>query len=114
MAVYQAARRESVVLGRRPLSAPARARYRSHPIGRILALILTVLMVGLIYLTQSIQLAATAYEIDRLAREHEQLMRELQSLEGTIMRWGAEPMLVGWGQQEGLDRIAGKVRIPAR
>jgi hypothetical protein len=79
-----------------------------------LALIVTAFILGLMYLTQSIRVAATDFEIDRLIAEQGRLGQQMQSVEGAITRWGAEPAVVERAGQAGLDRLGGPTRIPAR
>ncbi len=155
MAVYQGARRQSIILPRHGGSAaePRALAHRRRAAGRVpdhsgeiavvigrgapavprrrpaptvrahrqvspvfvaLALIVTAFVLGLMYLTQSIRVAATDFEIDRLLSERQRLEQQIQSLEGSITRWGAEPAVVERAGQGGLDRLGGAIRLPAR
>ena len=115
MTAYQGARpRTGLLPRRRRISAPVRAGRRAHPVGRMLAAVLMTLLIGLIYLGQTINLAATNYELDRVIAERDDLRRQLQTLETTMLRWGVEPMIVDRAQQAGLNSLGAKVRIPAR
>jgi hypothetical protein len=99
---------------RRRLSAPVRAGRRAHPVGRVLAGVLMTLLLGLLYLGQTINLAATNYQVDQLLTERDDLARQVQTLETTMLRWGAEPMVLDRAQQAGLDSLGTRVRIVAR
>ena len=79
-----------------------------------LALIVTAFVLGLMYLTQSIRVAATSFEIDRLIADRQRLEQQVQSLEGSITQYGAEPAVVDRASQAGLDRLGGTIRLPAR
>ncbi|MBA2254428.1 MAG: hypothetical protein H0W07_04870 [Chloroflexi bacterium] len=106
--------RGAVVMPRRRPTSRARARRRASPVFVSLALIVTAFVLGLMYLTQSIRVAATDFEIDRLLGERQRLEQQIQSLEGSIARWGAEPAVVERAGQAGLDRLGGAIRLPAR
>jgi hypothetical protein len=110
--VYVGARRGPAPVARRRVGLTARARRRGSPVAVALAVVLTFFLFGLIYMTQILQSAALRTEGDALIRERHALERELQSLEGTIARWGAEPVIVERAGQLGLDRLGGKLRIP--
>lgn len=90
-----------------------RAGRRGSPIGLVLAGILTAFLLGLIYLTQTIQVAATTYQTDQLVGQRQHLERQIQSMQGAIARFGAEPVIVERALQAGLDRLGGKVRFQA-
>ena len=122
MAVYQGARMRTVTIpaGARPVAArrasqiPARARRRLRPVAFVLAGVLVAFLLGLVYLTQTLQAGVTNYQIDNLLNERQQLQRELQSQQGAVAQWGSEPQVVQWAQQQGLNRLGGKIRVPAR
>lgn len=115
MTAYQGARPHSAVLPpRRRLATPVRAGRRSHPIGLLLAGVLVAFLLGLIYLAQTIQLAATDYEVQQLLAERDDLLRQVQTVETTIVGWGAEPFVLERAQQQGFDPLAARVRIAGR
>ena len=99
--------------GRRRLPLPTRARRRGHPAGPLLAAVLLSFIVGLIYLGLTIHLAATEYRVEQLRLERDDLARQVQTLETTMLRWGAEPMVLERGQQAGLDPLGSRLRLPA-
>jgi hypothetical protein len=122
MAVYEGARLRAVAIptGARPIAArrasriPARARRRLRPVAFVFAGILVAFLLGLVYLTQTLQAGVTNYQIDSLLIERQRLQQEIQSQKGSIAQWGSEPQVVQWAQQEGLNRLGGKLRIAAR
>jgi hypothetical protein len=114
MAVYQGARPYAVVVPRRRQPSRARARQGSSSIGLSLAGILVCFLLALFYLTQMVHMAATGYDIDALVIERNRLDQELQSLQGDIARWGAEPQILGEAQEIGLGDLGNPVRLPAR
>jgi hypothetical protein len=115
MTVYQGARPRPLALApRRQLSRPSRAGRRAHPIGLLMAGVLVALLLGLVYLGQTVQLAATNYEVDSLLLERDDLGRQVQTLEATVARWGSEPLVLDWAQQVGLDSLGTRIRVPAR
>ena len=114
MAGYQGARPYPVVLPRRRQPSRVRAHRRSSPVGLSLAAILVAFLLALFYLTQAIHMAATNYDIEALAEERNRLEQQLQSIQGDIARWGAEPAILHGAQEMGLGDLGRPVRLPAR
>ncbi len=114
MASYQGARPYSVVLPRRRQPSRIRAHRRSSQVGLSLAGILVAFLLALFYLTQAIHMAATSYDIEGLADERNRLEQQLQSIQGDIARWGAEPAILKGAQELGLGDLGRPVRLPAR
>lgn len=114
MTAYQGAQARPIGLaGRRRLQVPSRARRRAHPAGLLLAGVLLTFMLGLLYLAQTIHLAGTNYQVEQMLLERDDLARQVQTLETTMLRWGAEPMVLERGQQAGLDPLGARLRLPA-
>jgi hypothetical protein len=113
MAVYQGARPYPALLPRPRPAARARPRRGSSPLGLTLAAILVCFLLALFYLTQMIHVAATSYDIDELVIERNRLDQQLQSLQGDMARWGAEPQILEDAQQTGLGDLGDPVRVPA-
>lgn len=99
---------------RRRLSNPARAGRRAQPFGALIAFVLVALLVGLIYVAQTIQVAATNYEIDGLIAERDDLARQVQTMETSVLRWGSEATVLDRAQRIGLDQLETRIRLPAR
>ncbi|HET7677486.1 MAG TPA: hypothetical protein VFK38_06500 [Candidatus Limnocylindrales bacterium] len=126
MAVYEGARPRTFELPRRRVTSlpdrrtPPRARRRSRarrgssPVGLSLAAILTTFLLGLFYLTQTIHVAATNYDVDTLLEKRNRLGQELTSLEADIARWAAEPAVVKGATAAGQSRLGRPLRVPAR
>ncbi|MBA2275543.1 MAG: hypothetical protein H0W00_02440 [Chloroflexi bacterium] len=129
MAVYQGTRPRAVVPGARPLTgvvpkarrvAPlerrarrgvSRAQRSTSPITFVLVAVVSAFLIGLVYLTQILQVGALDVEVDRLLTQQDQMRREIQSQQGTIARWGAAPQVIDWAHQNGLDPLGGKIRV---
>ncbi|MEO7118581.1 MAG: hypothetical protein ABIZ34_06385 [Candidatus Limnocylindrales bacterium] len=107
-------RRASAPADRRPRRATTRAQRRTGPISFILVAILAIFLLGLLYLTQTLSAATVSYEIDQARSHQAELRREIQTQQGTIARWGAQPQVVEWAQQNGLGRLGTPIRIPPR
>jgi len=123
MSAYQAVRarpltadpaRHPPAARRRRLASPVRAGRRTHPAGLLLAGVLLALMIGLIYVAQTIHLAGLNYEMESMAAERDDLARRLQTVETTLLRWAAEPMVLERAQRAGMDPLGARTRIPAR
>jgi len=99
---------------RRRISSPARAGRRTQPFGALIAIVLVSLLVGLIYVALTIHLAATNYEIDALTAERDDLARQVQTLETSVLRWGTEATVLERAQRVGLDQLETRIRLPAR
>ncbi len=107
------ARKVPAALPRRPTARPVRARRRPHAAGVVLAAIMTAFLLGLTYLVQTMHVAATGFDMARLAEERDRLTQQLRSVEGTILRSGAEPVVIEEAQKRGFDRLGEPLRIPA-
>jgi hypothetical protein len=80
----------------------------------VLALVLVVLVIGLIYVAQTIRLAATTYETEGLLAERDDLARQVQTIETSVLRWGTESTAIERAQRLGLGQVETRVRLPAR
>ncbi len=123
MAVYEGARPRPMALPhRRPVAVVARRRQpvrvraglRTNPVALALAGVLVVFLLGLFYLTQTMRVAATNYDIDTLLSDRDHMSQELQSLQGDIARLGAEFAIAKLAQQQGLAQLGAPVWIRAR
>ena len=94
---------------RRRLSSPSRAGRSAQPFGALIAVVLIALAVGLIYVAQTIRLAATQYEVDRLIAAREDLARQVQTLESSVLRWGTEATALESAQRIGLDQLETRI-----
>ena len=102
------------VAGRRKLSSRTRTGARTQPFGGVLAIVLVALMVGLLYVGQTINLAATNIEIENLVAQRDDLARQVQTIQTSVLRWGTESTVFERAQLIGLDQLETRVRLPAR
>jgi hypothetical protein len=116
MAVYQGARpmASALILPRRRQPVRRRARRSTNRVGLALAAILIAFLLGLFYLTQTIGTATAGYDIDNLAAHGQLLQQQIQTLDGDLARWAAEPAIVSGAQQRGLGHLGEGLRVPAR
>jgi hypothetical protein len=129
MAVYQGARRRGFelprptldldgppLLGRRRRDTTGsllRAR-RPTRVGAILASILVAFTLAFLSLSQSVRVAATSYDIVRLASEYERLDARRQDLRSDLNRLGAEPAIRKLGLDSGLGQLDSPLIVQAR
>lgn len=99
---------------RRRVSRPARAGRRVHPVGVLLAGILVIFLLGLIYLAQTVQLAATSYQIEQLIADRDDLHRQVQTVETSTLRWGSESTVLERAQRLGLEQLPAGTHLIAR
>lgn len=108
-------------VGARPIAATSRRRLsrsrltaRSHPARALIGGVLIAFLIGLIYLAQTVHLAATNYEIGQLTAQRDDLYRQVQTAETSVLTWGTEPTALEHAQRLGLDQLAPRVRLSAR
>jgi hypothetical protein len=128
MAVYQGARRRGFELPRpvfdlegppllgRPRAASGSLVRAGRPtrVGAILAAILVAFTLAFLSLSQSVRVAATSYDIVRLASEYERLDARRLDLRSDLNRLGAEPAIRKLGLDSGLGQLDAPLIIPAR
>jgi hypothetical protein len=76
--------------------------------------VLIAFLIGLIYLAQTVHLAATNYEIDQAVAQRDDLYRQVQTVETNVLAWGTEPTVLEHAQSLGLDQLPIRIRLPAR
>jgi cell division protein FtsL len=108
------ARGEGATAQRRRVSSRTRAGRRAQPFAALIAIVLVALAVGLIYVAQTVRLAAVEYEIDGLTAQRDDLARQLQTLETSVLRWGTEATVLDGASRIGLVQLETRVRLPAR
>ncbi len=127
MAVYQGARRRTILLPRRPrveLSAPAlprrrvraavRARRGPSRLALLLSMIVVAFAAAFFSLSQDIRVSATGYEVDRLSTEQGRLEAHAQDLRNELNRLGKAPAIRKLAIQAGLGPLPEPIVIPAR
>jgi cell division protein FtsL len=83
-------------------------------VGILLAAILVTFLIGLLYLAQTVQLAATNYNIGQLTTQRDDLHRQVQTVETSVLRWGTESTVLERAQQLGLDQLPTRAHLIAR
>lgn len=109
-------------IGARPVAAPERRRVsraeratrRAQPVRALIGVVLVVFLVGLIYLAQAVHLNATNFQIDRLVADRDDLYRQVQTVETSVLAFGTEPSVLDRAQQLGLGQLPTRVRLAAR
>lgn len=99
---------------RRRLSRAERTFVRSTTVRALTGAVLVAFLIGLIYLAQTVNLQATNYEVDQLVAQRDDLYRQAQTIETTVLGWGTEPTAIGRAQQLGLDQLPSRIHIAAR
>ena len=80
----------------------------------LLAVVLVTFLLGLIYLAQNIRIAAANYEIDQSLSQRDDIHRQVQTIETSVLRWGTEQTVIENAQRLGLDQLPNRVRLVAR
>src|SRR2546423_5432221 len=127
MAVYQAARRQSVfsparIAGRDTVVAPPRRRVRAavrahrRPtrVGVLLGGIVLVFVLAFFSLSQTMRVSATSYDIDRLVAQREHLEAQRSELQSDLNRLGREPAVRKLALDAGLGQLTAPIVLPAR
>jgi hypothetical protein len=76
--------------------------------------VIVIFLLGLIYLAQTKQLAAANFQIDQQITQRDDLFRQVQTVETSVLRWGTEATALERGQRIGLDVLAAKIRLADR
>jgi len=126
MAVYEGARpRPGLVLPRRPTSRPTvllrrrlrgavRAQRRPRRVGVALGAIVVAFLLAFFSLAQTVRVAATGYEAERLRTTIEQLDARARDLRSDLNRLGREPAIRKEATDLGLVPLGDPVVLPAR
>jgi hypothetical protein len=100
-----ARRRADLVAGRRA---------RPSSIGLAIAAIAIVFSVAFLSLSQSVRVAATGYDIVRLASEQERLEAVRQDLQSDVERLRGEPAIRKLALDAGLGQLGAPLIVPVR
>lgn len=129
MAVYQGARRRGLELprpafdldgalpfGRRSRTGAGTLVRAGRPtrVGAVLTTIIIAFVLAFLSLSQSVRVAATGYDIVRLASQYERLDARRQQLRADLTRLGAEPAIRKLGLDSGLGQLDAPLIVPAR
>ncbi len=104
----------SPALPRRRQAARIRAGRRASRVGLAMTAILVSFLLGLFYLTQTVRVAATNYDIDGLIAQRDQMTQQIQSLQGDIATLGAEISVTRRAQQLGLNPLGAPLWVRGR
>lgn len=75
---------------------------------------LVIFLIGLIYVSQVVNLAATSYQIDAATAQRDDLYRQVQTVETSVLTWGTESTVLDNAQRLGLGQLPSRVRLSAR
>jgi hypothetical protein len=90
------------------------AARRPSTVGVALAGIVLVFSAAFLSLSQSVRVAATGYDIVRLASEHDRLQAIRQDLQSDVVRLGSEPAIRKQALDAGLGQLGAPLVLPAR
>ena len=118
MAVYEGARPQSILLPRRRprvaesptlprrrMRGAVRARRRSNRLSVLLGGIVVAFMLAFFSLAQSVRVAATGYDLNRLLDERQDLVDRKQELLSDLNRLGSEPAIRQQALEAGLGQL---------
>jgi Tfp pilus assembly protein PilN len=121
VAVYEGARPQSILLPRRRprvaetptlprrrMRGAVRARRRTNRLPLLLGGIVVAFMLAFFSLAQTVRVAATGYDINRLLDEQQTLLDRKQELLSDLNRLGSEPAI----RQQALDAGLGQLTDP--
>jgi hypothetical protein len=94
--------------------ARALAARRPSTVGIALAAIVLVFTAAFLSLSQSVRVAATGYDIVRLASEHDRLQAIRQDLQSDVERLRSEPAIRKQALDAGLGQLGAPLVVPAR
>jgi hypothetical protein len=118
MAVYEGTRyyplARPAALPRRRQAARVRAGRHGNRVGLAMAGILVAFLLGLFYLTQTVRVAATNYDIDALVAQRDHMTQQIQSLQGDIAQQGAEISVTRRALDLGLSPLGAPLWVRGR
>jgi hypothetical protein len=91
-----------------------RAGRRSSRVGLLLGGIVVAFMLAFFSLAQTVRVSATAYDVDRLLVQRDQLDAARQQLLSDLNRLGQEPAIRKQAIDFGLSQLAEPLVVPAR
>ena len=100
--------------GRRGARTRALSVRRPSTVGIALGAIVLVFSAAFLSLSQSVRVAATGYDIVRLASEHDRLQAIRQDLQSDVERLGSEPAIRKQALDAGLGQLGAPLVLPAR
>jgi hypothetical protein len=91
-----------------------RAKRRSNRVGFLLGGIVLVFLLAFFSLAQTVRVAATGYDIDRLSRHAQELDRTRREIVSDLNRLGASPAIRKQAIDLGLAPLGEPLDLPAR
>jgi hypothetical protein len=113
-AVGDRAAGQRMAVPRRRQAAHVRSGRSQGRVGLALTGILVAFLLALFYLTQTVHVAATNYDIGSLLSDRDRMNQQIQSLQGDIARLGAEHAVSRHAQEQGLDALGVAVWVGSR
>ena len=107
-------KRPSRTAAARRAAKTAKKRARPSSVGIALSAIVLVFSAAFLSLSQSVRVAATGYDIVRLASEHDRLDAIRQDLQSDVERLRSEPAIRKEALDGGLGQLGAPLLIPAR
>lgn len=104
----------------RPEERPAgrsvglRAARRPTRVGLVLAAIAVAFTGAFVSLSQSVRVAATSYDVVRLASQRDRLAAQRQEIRSDLLRLGSEPAIRKLALDAGLGQLDSPLILPAR
>jgi hypothetical protein len=126
MAVYEGARRRTVLLPRGPRLAEGptldrrrvrgavRSGQRTNRLGLILGAIVVAFMLAFFSLAQQVRVSATGLDIGRLTLDRQRLDAHADDVRSDLNRLGREPAIRRMAIDDGLGQLAEPIVLPAR
>jgi hypothetical protein len=127
VAVYEGARPQSILLPRRRarvvdsptlprrrMRGAVRARRRSNRLSIMLGGIVVAFLLAFFSLAQSIRVAATGYDLNRLLDERQTLVDRKQELLSDLNRLGSEPAIRQQALEAGLGQLTDPLVLTGR
>jgi hypothetical protein len=126
MAVFEGARRRTILLPRRPpiaegptlgrrrLREALRSGQRTDRLGLILGSIVVVFMIAFFSLAQQVRVSATGLDIGRLTLDRQRLDSKADDVRSDLNRLGREPAIRRMAIDGGLGQLAEPIVLPAR
>jgi hypothetical protein len=104
---------DTPVLPRRRIRGAVRARRRTNRLAFILGGIVLAFLLAFFSLAQTVRVAATGYDLERLGRERDALLVRKQELMTDLNRLGQEPAVRKLAIDAGMTQLAAPLVVGA-
>lgn len=95
-------------------ASAVRSRRRQGRVGLAIVGIVVIFLLGLFSLSQTVRVAATGFDVDRLIAVREELLANQRDLVADLSRLGREPAIRKLALDAGLGQLVGPLVVPAR